>query len=34
MALWGYIYSRGESSNLTGKLRLEGRPVIRMSVDR
>lgn len=33
LTLWGSLYVRGEYSYLTGKLRLEDKPVIRMSVD-
>ena len=34
LTLWGYIYARGDTFNLTGQLRLKDKPVIRMSVDR
>ena len=33
LTFWGGIYVRGEYTTLTGKLRLEEKPVIRMSVD-
>lgn len=33
ITFWGGIYTRGDYSEVTGKLRLEDKPVIRMSVD-
>lgn len=33
IAFWGYLYNRGENSNLPRKLRIQDKPVIRMSVD-
>jgi len=33
LTFWGAIYTRGEYSAVTGKLRLEDKPIIRMCVD-